>query len=103
MHYCGNERISASIGMKAESCCGDESGTCCHNETKHYQLKDSYVASSQDINDQTKSISDLLFVSNIVSQLSMDRISQSEIQFISESPPPTSLNKQLSSLQTYLL
>ena len=103
MHYCGNERISASIGMKAESCCGDESGTCCHNETKHYQLKDSYVASSQDINEQTKSISDLLFVSNIVSQLSMDRISQSEIQFISESPPPTSLNKQLSSLQTYLL
>lgn len=103
MHYCGSTKISSSIGMKAKSCCGDESGTCCHNETRHYQLTDSYVASSQDINDQTKSIVDLILFVNIVSQPGIDKIIHSEIRFIEESPPPSSLNKNLSSLQTYLL
>ena len=102
-HYCGNARISASIGMQAKSCCGDESGTCCHNETKHYQIEDSYVASTQDINDQTKSISDLIFFVSNLSQFSTCDVINTEIQLIAESPPPISLNTQLSILQTYLL
>jgi len=103
VHFCGSTKISSSIGMKAESCCGDESGTCCHNETKHYQIKDSYVSSSQEMNDQTKSISDLIFIYSTLSKCSAIEIVNTEIQFIAESPPPHSLSQYLSSLQTYLL
>ena len=103
MHYCGNTLISVAIDLKAQSCCGDESGTCCHNETKHYQIQDSYVASMQDINNQTKSISDLIFFVSNLSQFSTCDVINTEIQLIAESPPPISLNTQLSILQTYLL
>ena len=103
MHYCGNTLISTSIGSESRSCCGDESGTCCHNETKHYQIEDSYVASMQDINNQTKSISDLIFFVSNLSQLITGDITHNEIHFIAESPPSINLATRLSSLQTYLL
>jgi hypothetical protein len=89
--------------MQAKSCCGDESSICCHNETKHYQIKDSYIAASQDINEKNKSISDLMLVVANIPQQSINDITHNEIQFIAESPPPLSLDQQLASLQTYLL
>ena len=103
IHYCGSAKISSSIGIQAKSCCGDESGTCCHNESMHYQIKDSYVASSEDINDRTNSISNLLIVTADVSKLSFDDIINYKITFIAESPPPLKVTSQLSSIQTYLL
>ena len=103
MHFCGSTKISSSIGMQAKSCCGDESSICCHNETKHYQIKDSYIAASQDINEKNKSISDLMLVVANIPQQSINDITHNEIQFIAESPPPLSLDQQLASLQTYLL
>ena len=103
MHYCGSTRISASVIMQPKSCCGDESGTCCHNEIKHYQIEDSYFVSTQEINEQTKQISDLILVVASSSSLHINDIARTELHFIAESPPPVSLDKYLSSLQTYLL
>lgn len=103
MHYCGNTRISTSVGMEAKSCCGDENGTCCHNETRHYQIKDRFFASTREINEQNKLISHFILIVVNETLLYMSDIASTEINYIAESPPPISLRKHLSSIQTYLL
>ena len=103
LHYCGNTLISVSIGSKVKSCCRNGTCTCCHNETKYYQLKDSYVSATQDINNQTKLVSDFMFVVADVAETGVNDFIHADVHFIAESPPPISLNKHLSRLQAYLL
>ncbi|MBN1415187.1 MAG: hypothetical protein JW973_08820 [Bacteroidales bacterium] len=43
-HYCGSELVSLSIDKAAKKCCDAETGSCCHNESEHYQLKEDFVS-----------------------------------------------------------
>ena len=103
MHYCGTTRMSASIGMQAQSCCGDESGTCCHNEAKDYKINDSYLPSFRNINEQYAENFDLIVSDFDFLNSDHNSFLATGISFIPESPPPISVNTYLSTLQTYLL
>ncbi len=103
MHYCGNTLVSVSVDSKAKSCCGDDTGTCCHNETKRFQVKDSYIAAFQDINDQIACVSDLLALVSNSSNINHNNNTVDGILFITEYPTSKTLQTTLSTLQTYLL
>jgi hypothetical protein len=100
-HYCGPRLVTVAINHEAESCCDMEgTSSCCHNETKTFQLDEDFVASQILQNDIVKSI-DLFVFAYIL--IDTNLISEEYIEaFTAESPPPKDTQTVLSSLQSYL-
>ncbi len=101
-HYCGNKLVSVSINSEADSCCNKECG-CCHNESVHFQLAESFIATTSIFNFNNNHVFDLLGLDNNIYNIIIHKKELKDNVFISESPPPKRLNTLLSQLQKYLL
>ncbi len=100
-HYCGPRLVSVSVNHEAKSCCDMEgTSSCCHNETKSYQLDEDFSISSVLQNGIVKSI-DLFIVNFILIDLNSVSEEYQEV-FVPEPPPPKNKQIILSSLQSYL-
>lgn len=100
-HYCGSRLVSVSVNHDAERCCDMEgTSSCCHNETKIFQLDEDFIASPVLQNDIVKSI-DLFLIDYISIDTNTILEDYREI-FIPESPPPKDTHTILAGLQTYL-
>jgi hypothetical protein len=99
-HYCGGELVSTSIFDEAKSCC--DSDDCCKNETELIQLDVDYSISSPVVIPESIQI-DLLAISLVVFNLTLEENSIVEKYAIVHSPPPPDIQTSLATRQTYLL
>jgi len=100
-HYCSSRLVEISINSEAEPCCGDMgNSSCCHDETKYFQLKEDFVSPASFENTLIASF-DILFPLVFIDFLETPDIVEIEILNFAESPPPT-IQTKLSLLQTYL-
>ncbi len=99
-HYCGDELISTSIFLEADSCC--DSDDCCKNETEVFQLDEDFSVSAVVEIPESVQI-DLLAVSFVVFKLIIEENSTVEDYKLIDSPPPPKILTLLAQRQTYLL
>lgn len=99
-HYCGDELISTSLFVEADSCC--DSDDCCKNETKVFQLDEDFSVSSALELPELVQI-DLLAVSLVVFNLILEENSVVVDFELIDSPPPSKIQTSLAKRQTYLL
>lgn len=96
-HYCGNELVDLAVMSNADSCCDD--GMCCNDEVNYYQFDyDSTFEIPKKLN--------LLFVDNIEFPIINLLLKTYEIEkefSYTELPPPKTLSRKLSTLQSFLL
>jgi hypothetical protein len=99
-HYCGGELISTSLYAEADSCC--DSGDCCKNETEVFQLDvDFSVSTALEIPELVQI--DLLAVSLVLFNLTLEGNSIAENFKFIDAPPPPNIQTSLALKQTYLL
>ncbi|PLX12049.1 MAG: hypothetical protein C0597_14100 [Marinilabiliales bacterium] len=100
-HYCGPRLVTVAINHEAESCCDMEgTSSCCHNESKTFQLEEDFITTPILQNDIVKSI-DLFVFAYIL--INTNPISEEFSEaFTPESPPPKDTQTILSNLQSYL-
>ncbi|MDP2721831.1 MAG: hypothetical protein Q8O72_03645 [Bacteroidales bacterium] len=98
-HYCGSTFESVSINSTPESCC---EGPCnkCHNETITIKLQDDFSISSHDFN--FTQIATLL-PAEIRLLLSETPEEASTFVIRRHTPPPLTVQRVLSNLQTFRL
>jgi len=99
-HYCGGELISTSLFVEADSCC--DSDDCCKNETEVFQLDEDFSVSTALELPESVQI-DLLAVSLVVFNLSIEENLIVDEFLITDSPPPPKIQTSLAKRQTYLL
>ncbi len=99
-HYCGENLVSVSLFEEADSCCGDTD--CCHNENQNYVLKNDF-SSPQILNVPVLAEVDIIGFELFNDFFTDTYKSKSTIQFISDSPPPPTIQKTLALKQLYLL
>ena len=102
-HYCGTKLVSISIDSDAKSCCGDDTGKCCHDKSEHFQLKEDFVSSFDQFNFDNDFCIELDFIMkfNLVLNNEVDNIKEFIPHY--NSPPPPNILSVLARLQTYLL
>lgn len=100
-HYCGGELISTSLYAEADACC--DSDDCCKNETEVFQLDEDFsVSTALEIPESIQI--DLLAVSLVVFNLTLEENSIIEDYALTDSPPPPpNIQTSLAIRQTYLL
>jgi len=100
-HYCGNTMVAVAIDHNAHCHDMDDNNSCCHTETRSYQLHENYVVSpsleSNNVASFDLFITEPVFIETIFNEQDLIEV------LIPESPPPKTLHTQLSSLQTFLM
>ncbi len=99
-HYCGGEIVSVSVFQEEESCC--DMGDCCSTESQTYQIKDDFSTPAITVLPLLAEIEILghdLFGTEDVPNFEEDN---SEL-FVSDSPPPKTIQTVLSLKQVYRL
>lgn len=99
-HYCGGELISTSLFVEADACC--DSDDCCKNETEVFQLDEDFsVSTTLEIPESIQI--DLLAISLMVFNLTLEENSTAEEFQLIDSPPPPKIQTSLSKRQSYRL
>ena len=101
-HYCGEHLVSIALGKDAKACCDNTTGTCCHQETRHFQLKGNFLSGITQISQDVAFSIDLFNLQNLLLPTRCESEFLSEYEVFSDSSPPLKQSLQ-SFLQTYLL
>ena len=101
-HYCGNHLVSIALGKDAKACCDNATGTCCHQETEHFQLKEDFLPGITQVNQDVTFSIDLIDFQDLPLPTRSETEFLSEYNVFSDSSPPLKQSIQ-SFLQTYLL
>ena len=75
-------------------------GTCCHNESQHFQMKDDFIPANFHFNPEITNFTGINFFSDIHYNLYIPADNRIPA---TESPPPPELHTYLSRIQSYLL
>jgi hypothetical protein len=99
-HYCGDTFVETAVFHQAKSCCGDSD--CCRNENSFYQVKDDFSAPALVSPPVLAEIDILGF--NLFAEILTTTPETEKLNFyISDSPPPPTIQTVLSLEQQYLL
>lgn len=99
-HYCGGELVSTSLFADVDSCC--DSDDCCKNEKKVFQLNEDFSVSTALELPESVQIN-LLAVSLVVFNLSIEERSLTDESLFTDSHPPPKVQTSLAKRQTYIL
>ncbi|MBN2215644.1 MAG: hypothetical protein JW723_15550 [Bacteroidales bacterium] len=102
-HYCGTKLVSVAVNSKTKACCDDEKGSCCHDESEHFRLKEDFVPSSVQFNFGNVFSVDLAFLPDLLSGIGYKAENTNDLNVFTGSSPPPGINISLAKLQTYLL
>lgn len=103
MHYCGTKLVSVSVDNKAQSCCNDENGHCCHDVTEYFRLKEDFITSFVQFNFENIFPVELANIPTLLSEHLCKAESTGDLFIIADSSPPLKVHSVLAQLQTYLL
>lgn len=99
-HYCGGEQVATSFFTEADSCC--ESGDCCKDESKTFQLDADYAASSSVEVPETAQ-TELFAVALVLLDLNLGEYKYPNQFVAADVPPPPRIQTALSQKQAFLL
>jgi hypothetical protein len=102
-HYCGNKLISVTINAHAKSCCDNNTCSCCHNKTEHFQIKDVFVSAIILLDLNISFLPDLKFLPHTYSNINTELEILESFCPYKDSHPPLKIETILSRLQRYLL
>ena len=86
-HYCSGNLVDIAINSTPESCCGDDDGGCCSNESEIFQLREDITAVQSIDLDQELSF-DIQVLVNDLFEVNLPEISESNSYFEINIPPP---------------
>ena len=102
-HYCGSNVVSISIDKSPKSCCDNEKGNCCHNESEHFQLKEDFIAPDIGFDFKLSIPIDLGFIPFFPLNNIIQTGCSEDLIYYTDTPSPPKIQNVLSRLQTYLL
>lgn len=101
LHYCGTSLVSVSINSDAETCCDNDIASCCHIETKNFQIKEDYITSYSQYNFLNNLLKNVNLFPNILFNINLWIDLKDYHIFYNDSSPPPEIQRRLSLLQTY--
>ena len=101
-HFCGSDLVSVAIDTKAGTCCNNDRGNCCHDESVHFQLKEDFVFSTDQFSLEKYFPIDLHLIPYIISGIHLSDDNANGFTTFNDSSPPPKIQTALAKLQTYL-
>ncbi len=86
-HYCSGNLVDVAINSAPESCCGDDGGGCCTDESETFQLKEN-VTPVQSIDLDQEFSFEIQMLVNDLFEVNLPEISESSSYFEINIPPP---------------
>lgn len=102
-HFCGDNLVSIELGNNAKNCCDMSMGSCCHEETKHFQLKEDFLSGITQFNLENAFLITVFNFTAIEIIYKLNSENPSANSEFSDSSPPVKVSGLLSFLHTFLL